>query len=163
LGLVIGRSRNRTRGDEVAVSRFLLRRLPRARPGGGNRLLLRARGEPQVRGIDAHERLAALDRLPGIDEAFQNLPGHTKPQVALYTGRDDTGERTLRPGGGVDGRYSHQRVLGPRIGRRSCVAAGCQDNGQQTEDGNECDTTTGKHGNLLRVREASTIRLVTDI
>ena len=109
---------------------------------------MRARGEPQVRGIDAHERLAALDRLPGIDQAFQNLPGHPKSQVALHTRRDDTGERTFRAGGGVDGRYAHQRVLGPRISRRSCVAAGCQDKGQQTEDGNERDTTTLKHGNL---------------
>ena len=163
LDLVVGRCRNRTRGHQVAVSRLVRRRLARPRLGSGNRLLLRARGEPQVRGIDAHERLAALDRLPGVDQAFQNLPGHTKPQVALHTGRDDTGERTLRQGGGVDGRYAHQRGLGPRIGRRSCVAAGCQDKGQQTEDGNESDTTTLKHGNLRECVKVPTLYLVTNI
>jgi hypothetical protein len=44
LGLVVGRSRNRTRGDQVAVSRFLLRSLARARLGGGNSLLVCAHG-----------------------------------------------------------------------------------------------------------------------
>ena len=95
LGLVIFRCRNRARGDEVAVSHLVLRSLARARPCGGNGLLVRAHGEPQVRGIDAHERLAALDRLPGIDQAFQDLPGNSEPQVALHAGRDDAGERTL--------------------------------------------------------------------
>ena len=50
----------------------------RARLGSGNRLLLRTRGNFQVRGIDAHERLAPLDGLPGIDEALQDLPGHAE-------------------------------------------------------------------------------------
>jgi hypothetical protein len=97
------------------VPRLVGRRLVRARPGSGNRLLLRARGKPQVRGIDAHERLAALDRLPGINQAFQNLPGHAETQVTLHTGRDDTGEGTLRPGGDLDGPYLHQRGLRSRI------------------------------------------------
>jgi hypothetical protein len=35
---------------------------------------VRARGEPQVRGIDAEERLAAFDGLPGIDQTFEDLP-----------------------------------------------------------------------------------------
>ena len=148
LDLVVGRCRNRSRGDEVAVARLVLRRLARARLGGGNRLLVRARGEPQVRGIDAHERLAALDRLPGIDQALQNLPGHAEPQVALHPGRDDSGERTLRLDGGLDGPDSHERGLRPRIVRRSCVVACCQDEGQQTEDGNERDITALKHGDL---------------
>ena len=76
---------------------------------------MRARGEPQVRGIDAHERLAALDRLPGINQALQNLPGDAEPQVALHAGRDDAGEGTLRLGGDLDGPYPHQRGLRPRI------------------------------------------------
>ena len=95
LDLVIGRCRNRARGDEVAVSRLVIRGLARARLGGGNGLLVRAHGEPQVRGIDTHERLAALDGLPGINQAFQDLPGDSEPQVALHAGRDDSGERTL--------------------------------------------------------------------
>ena len=95
LGLVIGRCRNRTRGDQAAVSRLVIRSLARARLGGGNGLLVRAHGEPQVRGIDTHERLAALDGLPGIYQALQDLPGDSESQVALHAGRDDSGERTL--------------------------------------------------------------------
>ena len=36
-----------------------------------------------------------LTRLPGINQAFQNLSGDSEPQVALHAGRDDAGERTL--------------------------------------------------------------------
>jgi hypothetical protein len=49
------------------VSHLVLRGLVRARPGGGHGFLLRAQGEPQVRGIKMHERLAALDGLPDIN------------------------------------------------------------------------------------------------
>jgi len=56
---------------------------------------VRAHGQPQVRGINAHERLAASDGLPRINQAFQDLPGDSEPQVALHAGRDDAGERTL--------------------------------------------------------------------
>ena len=95
LDLVKSRRRNKTRGDQAAVSRLVIRSLARACLGGGNGLVVRAHGEPQVRRIDTHERLAALDGLPGIDQAFQDLPGDSEPQVALHAGRDDSGERTL--------------------------------------------------------------------
>ena len=77
------------------MSHFVRRGLVRARPCGGNGLLVRAHGQPQVGGIDTHEQLAALDGLPGINQAFQDLPGDSKPQVALHAGRDDAGEGTL--------------------------------------------------------------------
>jgi hypothetical protein len=95
-GLVIVRCRNRA-GEEkkIAVSHLVLRGLVRARPYGGNGFLVRAHGEPQVRGIDTHERLAALDGLPGINQAFQDLPRNSEPQVALHASRDDAGEGTL--------------------------------------------------------------------
>ena len=115
LDLVVGRCRYKARGDEVAVSRLVLRGLARTRRGGGNGLLVRTRGELQVRGIDAHERLAALDRLPGIDQAFQDLPGNAEPQVALHPRRNDAGERTLGLDGRLDRSYSHQGNFGPRI------------------------------------------------
>jgi hypothetical protein len=53
---------------------------------------MRAHGEAQVRGIDAHERLAALDGLPGINQAFQDLSGDSEAEVALHAGRNDSGE-----------------------------------------------------------------------
>jgi hypothetical protein len=77
------------------VSRLVIRGLARARLGGSDGLLVRPHGEPQVRGIDTHERLAALDGLPGVNQAFQDLPGDSESQVALHAGRDDSGERTL--------------------------------------------------------------------
>ena len=95
LNLLVGRFRNRTRGDEGLVSRFLLRGLAHACLGGGNSLFLCLQRERQILGIDTHERLAAPDVLAGIDQAFQNLPGDSEPQVALHAGRDDAGEGTL--------------------------------------------------------------------
>src|SRR5205085_4330910 len=83
LGFVILRGRNGADGDEVTVSPFVLGALVRARPCGRNGLLVRAHGEPQVRRIDTHERLAAPDGLPGINQALQDLPGDSEPQVAL--------------------------------------------------------------------------------
>src|SRR6266545_3717371 len=79
LDFVIGRCRNRTPGDEVAVPQLVGRSLARSRPGSGNGLVVRAHGERQVRGIDAHERLAALDGLPCINQAFQDFPGDSEP------------------------------------------------------------------------------------
>jgi hypothetical protein len=95
LHFVVGRCRDEVRGDEAAVSRLVVRSLARARPGGRNGLLVRAHGEPQIRGIDTDERLAALDGLPGIHQPSQDLPGDPESQVALHAGRDDSGERTL--------------------------------------------------------------------
>jgi len=57
--------------------------------------ILSAQGEPQVFGIDTHERLAALDGLPGINQAFQHLPGDSESEVALHAGCDDPSERAL--------------------------------------------------------------------
>ena len=59
--------------------------------------------------------LAAPDGLAGIDQAFQNLPGDSEPQVTLHAGRDDAGEGTLRTGGGLDSPYPHQRRLRPWV------------------------------------------------
>ena len=115
LDLVVGRGRYRTRRDEVAVSRLVLRGLARARRGGGNGLVVGARGEPQVGGVDAHERLAALDGLPGIDQALQDLAGNAETQVALHPRRNDAGERTLGLDGGLHRPHPHQGNLGPRI------------------------------------------------
>lgn len=113
--IVVGRGRNRALGDEGAVSRLVLRGLARARRGGGNGLLVGARGEPQVRGIDAHERLAALDGLPGIDQALQDLAGNAKSQVALHPRGNNAGERTLGLDGDFHRSHPHQRNLGLRI------------------------------------------------
>jgi hypothetical protein len=131
---VVGRRGNRTGGDEIAVSRFVVRGLARACRGGRHRLVVRTRGELQVGGIDPHERLAAGDGLPRVDQALQNLPGHAEPQVTLHPRRDDAGERTLRLAGGLNRRQAHEGGLRPRITGRRGVVAGCHDQGQQTDD-----------------------------
>lgn len=61
------------------MSHLVRRGLVRTRLGGGNGFLVRAHGQPQVRGIDTHQRLAALDGLPGINQAFQDLAGDSEP------------------------------------------------------------------------------------
>src|SRR5437867_2876080 len=113
--LTVGSVRHLAGGDEVAVSHLVLRGLVRARPCGGNGFLVRAHGESQVRGIDTHERLAASDGLPRINQAFQDLPGDSEPQVALHAGRDDAGKRTLRLDGDLDSLDPYQRRLGPWV------------------------------------------------
>jgi len=95
LDLLVGRFRNCTRGDERLVSRLLLGGLAHVCLGGVNSLFLRLQRERDILGIDTHERLATPDVLAGIDQAFQNLPGDSEPQVALHAGRDDAGEGTL--------------------------------------------------------------------
>ena len=92
---VIGRSRDRTPSDEIAISRLILRSLVCERFRSGNGLLVRMHGQPQVGGIDAHERFATLDALSGVNQAFQDLARHSKAQVALHAGRDDASERSL--------------------------------------------------------------------
>src|SRR4029079_10214318 len=92
LHFVVGRCRNEVRRNEAAVSQLVIRSLPRARLCGSDGLLLRSRGEPEVRGIDTHERLAALDGLTGIDQTSQDLPGTSEAEVALHLGRDDAAE-----------------------------------------------------------------------
>jgi len=84
--------RTGARRDEVAVSRLVLRGLVRARRGGGNGLVAGAHGEPQIGGIDAHQRLAALDSLPGIDQARQDLAWNAETEIALHPCRDDAGK-----------------------------------------------------------------------
>jgi hypothetical protein len=95
LDFVVGRCRNGTPGDKVAEAQLVVRSLARSRPGSDNGLVVCAHGEREVRGIDTHERLSALDGLSRIDQAFQDFPGNPEPQVALHAGRDDAGERTL--------------------------------------------------------------------
>jgi hypothetical protein len=95
---------------------------------------MRARSEPQVRGIDAHERLAALDGLPGIDQAFQDLAGNAEPQVALHPRCDDAGERTLRVDGRLHRGDPHEGSLCSRVNGSGCVVACHHCEGQQTDD-----------------------------
>jgi hypothetical protein len=78
--------------DEPPISHLVIRSLARRAPWRRNGLLVRAPGEPQVRRIDTHERLAAPDGLPGIDQTSQNLPRDAESEVALHVGRDDSGE-----------------------------------------------------------------------
>ncbi len=115
LDLVVGRGRHGTGRDEIAIACLVLRGLARAGRGGGHGLVMGAGGEPQVGGVDAHQRLAALDGLPGIDLALQDLAGNTKTQVALHPRRDDAGEGTLGLPGGLHGPHPHEGKLGPRI------------------------------------------------
>jgi hypothetical protein len=76
--------------------------LARACFRGGNSLFARAHGEAQVPAIDAHERLAALHGLPGIDQPFEHLAGDAESEVALHASRDDSAERTLYLRGDLD-------------------------------------------------------------
>ena len=114
-GLVIFRRRHRATGDEVSVPNLVFRSLARTRPCSGNGLLERTHREPEVSGIDAHERLTTLDRLSSIDQAFQDLPGNAEPQVALNASCDDSGERAIRLDEALDETYSHQRSLRSRV------------------------------------------------
>ena len=72
-------------------------------------------GQLQVLGIDAHQRLAALDGLSGVHQPLQHLAGNAETQIALDPGADGAGER---PGGGRRGLHrghAHQGRLGPGI------------------------------------------------
>jgi len=117
---------------------------------------VRAHGESQIRGIDPHERLAALDGLPGIDQTLQDLSGHAEAEVALHPRRDDSRERTVRLDCGLDRRDPHEGTLRPGIVRRSWVRACCQGEGQQTDDGEERGIMALKHGDLRAPLKAVT-------
>jgi len=85
--------------------------------GGGNCLLLCQRGKLQIDGVDAHEHLAAFDRLTGVHEPLEHLAGDAKAQVALNSGRHGSAKRTRRRQRIPDHGDTHQRCLRARIGR----------------------------------------------
>ena len=136
--------------DEVAVSRLIVRGLPRARRRSGNGLFVRARGEPEVRRIDAYERLASRDGLPGIDQTLENLPWNAEPQVALHSRRDDAGERTVPLRGGLHRGDPHEGVLCSRVNGGSGVVACRHRKGDQTDEDEEWGRTALKHGDLRK-------------
>jgi hypothetical protein len=142
-GLVIFRCRHGTTGDEIAESNFVLRSLSRTRPRGDNGFLVGAHREPEVGGIDTHERLTALHSLSGIDQAFRDLAGNAEPEVALDASRDDARERAPRLDGAADNTDSHQWCLRSRICWGS-VAASCQYKGHQAEKRKQ--GFAGRHG-----------------
>jgi hypothetical protein len=82
--------------------------------GGADGFLLGVGGQLQIGGIDAHQRLAALDGLAGIDQPLQYLAGDAETEVALDPGGDGAGECA---GGGF-------RLLD---GRRAPAAPRCAD------------------------------------
>jgi len=94
LALIVCRSRYCTGAAQDAVAGFILRCLLRPRSRGSDRLLLCMRCKLQIDGVDAHERLAAFDGLPGIHKPLQHLAGDAKPQVALHPGGYGSRERT---------------------------------------------------------------------
>lgn len=115
LDLVVGRGRHRPGRHQIAVARLILRGLASACRGGGNSLVAGMRGELQISGVDTHQRLAALDGLPGIDHALKNLAGNAESQVALHPCRDDAAERRLSLGAAGYRRDPDEWRLGSRI------------------------------------------------
>ena len=78
--------------------------------------------------VDPHERLSDLDGLAGIDQPLGDFARYPKTQIALDTGRNDTGEPARRGLGGLDRRDPDQLGSGSRItgraGRRFRRCAG---------------------------------------
>ena len=122
----------------------------RARRCSGHGLFVRARGEPEVRRIDAYERLASRDGLPGIDQTLENLPWNAEPQVALHSRRDDAGERTVPLRGGLHRGNPHEGVLCSRVNGGSGVVACRHRKGDQTDEDEEWGRTALKHGDLRK-------------
>ncbi|MCY1329328.1 hypothetical protein D9M69_149220 [compost metagenome] len=92
LDLVIGRCRYGAGPDQVAIPGLVLRGLPGPCPRRDDCLLLCVRRQLQVVRVDAHERLAALDGLAGIDQTLQHFARDTKAQVALDPGGNGSRE-----------------------------------------------------------------------
>ena len=53
------------------------------------------RGELQIGGVDAQQRLTTLDGLPAIDQALENFSGNPETQIALHPRCNDAAERRL--------------------------------------------------------------------
>jgi hypothetical protein len=69
--------------------------LSQDRASGGNRVAPGGKGEPQIGFVDAHQRLATLDLLTYVHKPFDDLPGDTKPEIALYPRRDRAADDAL--------------------------------------------------------------------
>ncbi|GLH21296.1 hypothetical protein BR1R3_40380 [Pseudomonas atacamensis] len=54
--------------------------------------MLGSRLQAEVDRVEAHQRLAALDRLPGINQTLEYLARNAKAQIALGARSDDAGE-----------------------------------------------------------------------
>ena len=100
---------------QIAIARLVLGGLPGPRPRRRHRLLLRMGGQLQVLGIDAHQRLAALDGLSGVHQPLQHLAGNAETQIALDPSADGAGERPGRGRRGLHRGHAHQRRLGAGI------------------------------------------------
>ena len=93
LDLFIGRYRNGSGVDQVAITCFLECGLSGQGMSCGDRLLLYLRLQAKVYRVEPHQWLATFDRLSGIDQAFQHLARDTKAQFSLHARGDNAAER----------------------------------------------------------------------
>ena len=80
---------------QLAVPGLVGRRLDREGAGGGDRFLPGREGELEIRRVEAHERLAGADGLPGVDQPLDHLARDAEAEIALDPGGDDARERPL--------------------------------------------------------------------
>ncbi len=90
--LIVGRCRNSAGGDEFAIACFVTGSLYGSGASGAHRFLLGSRLQAEVDRVQAHQWLAALDRLPGIDQTLKHLARNAKAQIAPGARGDDAGE-----------------------------------------------------------------------
>ncbi len=90
--LVVARGGNGTGGNQVAIASLVIRGLFGSGFGGSDSFLLRSCLQPQVNGVETHERLTTLNGLTGIDQTLKHLARHSETQVTLDASRHDAGE-----------------------------------------------------------------------
>ncbi|MNI67085.1 hypothetical protein D3C73_1226930 [compost metagenome] len=158
--LIVGRPGNDALGCQIAVSRFVCGGLRALRSGRDDGLLLGGRCQIQIDGINPIEHVAALYRLPRLNQALGDLATHPKGQITLYACGDGSCERArasrprLHLGNPDDGRS------GPGIDviRRS---AGHKEQRSNTVEG--CDYKTATHAAFRSGVSGGILFLVTNI
>jgi hypothetical protein len=99
----------------VAVTRLIGRGLEQSRPVGGDIPELRRHAVCVVRAIDAHQWLTAPDFLTRIDQALDDLTGHSKGEVRFHARFDDSSEAPQWRNSGHNPRDLDELGFGPRV------------------------------------------------